>query len=122
MSRLLEPGEAFGAVEPLRLGGWWALSDRALYALEPGQEPARVPLAHIRSVEVHARSRTFAVVTTAGSGVLVGDLPKRSAVAAGLQTLQEDGTGISDGLDNLETPDDPETPETPDDPEAPPTA
>lgn len=88
LSGLCEPGEELALFERLGLGGWWVLSDRALYVIGRRTRPTLLPLSEIRSVRVTAGSRTVQVtVVSAVADAVIGDLPEASAVVARLRAL-----------------------------------
>lgn len=86
---LLAPGEDPLLIERLHLGGWWVMTEQALYVLGRDGDPTRLPLSTIRTVLVKAGSATslVSVIPIEGNGV-VGDLPPNSPLVARLQELE----------------------------------
>ena len=85
---LLRAGEELTTFERLELGGWWALSDQALYTLGRFDEPKRLALTDIRSVQVHARQTSALLTVTSASGsVIAGDLHAEGELVRILRNL-----------------------------------
>ena len=85
-------GEDLQGFERLGLGGWWVLSDVALYVLGRRGEPRRLPLSDIRSVRVTPGPVTAQVTVISGAGdAVVGDLKPDSALVARLRALPSSG-------------------------------
>lgn len=75
-------------MEVLGLGGWWVLSDRALYVVRRRAQPTRHPLREIRSVRVTPGRTTSQVTVISVTGdAIVGDLPRHSEIVDRLQNL-----------------------------------
>ena len=88
LAGLFEAGEELHLLERLGLGGWWVLTDKALYVLDRHREVSRMPLGEIHSVRVaQGRATAQVTVTTEASGIAVGDLRRESALVARLQQL-----------------------------------
>lgn len=79
--------------ERLGLGGWWVLSDRALYVVGRRGEPTRLPLLDIRSVRVTPGSSTVQVTVLSAGDAVIGDLRRDSEVVRLLSDLRHPGAG-----------------------------
>lgn len=89
LSSQMETGEALAAIDVLGLGGWWALSDRALYVVRRRAQPTRHPLAEMRSVRVTPGRTTAQVTVISVTGdAVVGDLRPTSDIVARLRDLR----------------------------------
>jgi len=75
---LLDPGEDLEIAERLYSGGWWAMTDRALYVMNAPGHPARLSFAQIRSIQTRGMAGTIAM--TDGHVIMVNLRPK-SALA-----------------------------------------
>src|SRR5579862_2712538 len=85
---LVEAGESLAVIEHLGLGGWWVISDRALYVVARRSAPTRLAFSDIRAVRVTPGRTTTQVTVTAASGDgIVGDLHPDSALVQRLGDL-----------------------------------
>lgn len=84
LAALLEPGETVGEIERLAMGGWWVLTDRALYAITNGATTV-LPRREVRSVESRVGTFTTVTVVSHSSHVLIGDLAHESTLVEHLQ-------------------------------------
>lgn len=73
--------------ERLGLGGWWVLSDRALYVVARQRAVERIALAEIQSVRVSPGSSTIQVTVMSAGDAVIGDLHADSEIARRLRAL-----------------------------------
>ena len=87
LSNLLEADESVAAMQHLAVGGWWVVSDRALYVVPQQGPPRRSPFDDIRSVTVSERGRAIQVTVRSTAFSAIGDFRRMGAVVARLREL-----------------------------------
>jgi len=86
LAELLASDEEITAVERLPVGGWWLTTDRALFLLEGGADPRRVPLGQISWVGMDETTRIVTIRTTKPDRIVV-PIRMKSAVLDDLRRL-----------------------------------